>query len=60
MFTPRVIVIKMSKMAHLLCLLLMKTKICHSLGKVFNRNLWLIGFGVTVREIEVRYQKKNY
>ena len=59
-YTPRVIVIKMSKMTNFLYFVLMAGINSHSLGKIylsahliefFQKTVWLIVFGVTVPEI---------
>ena len=60
MFTPRIMVIKMSKMAHIMYFLLMTAEKSVSSGKILSVNLkdligffqkmvWLISFGITVR-----------
>ena len=62
MFTPRVMVIKILKMAHYLHFLLMTAKsqsqfwqniwvLPKGLIEFFHKIVWLIGFGVTVRKI---------
>ena len=45
-FTPGVMVIKMSKMAYFLYFLLTTAKISHSLGKFFSCTLWALSVGI--------------
>ena len=69
MFTPWVMVIKMSKMAHFCIFYWRQQKTSHSLGKTFKctwkifeffqKIVWLISFRVTVHEISSVEIQKN-